>query len=110
MSRRTRREFIARTVTFAAITLPVTSAILVAIVLHTLLGWEGRAGLVVVIGAVFSITFGITAVIVWDDYSDTVRYTHLKCTSFLRDWIEEPEEVKSTPKPGAWNEETHEKV
>lgn len=107
MSRRVKRELIARILSIIVVITPITLGILGAITLYTLLGWEGRAGAVVGIGGVFTIAGLFLVLPMWERYGNARDYSHCKGTSFLLDWIEEEEKVKvpkEDPKAGAWKE------
>lgn len=110
MTRRFKRQLIARGSSVLLVTTPLVLGIMGAIISHTYLGWEGRAGGILAIGAAFSIGFGVVVGAAWSDYHEVIRYPTLRKgqTSWLRDWIEEPEPVeqfKPKPREGAWKEE-----
>jgi len=107
MNRKLKRELLAKIISALLVTLPLGVSIIVAIIVYTTLGWEGRAGAIIGVGGVF--TLGALAIVLptWDKCSDAGKYSHLKGTSLLREWIEEPEEIKPSkkePKAGAWKE------
>lgn len=110
MIRRVKRQLIARGISVLLVTTPLVLGITAAIFTHTYLGWEGRAGGVFAIGAAFSAGFGIAVGAAWVDYHDVLRYPTLTRgrTSWLRDWIEEPELIepkKAPPRAGTWKED-----
>ena len=109
MNRRIKRELIARTVTILVVVIPVSLGAIAGILLYTFLGWEGRALGVGAIGLAFTSGFGAMSGSVWSEYADVANYPHVykDRRSWLRDWIEEPEEKpkKAKPKEGAWKEE-----
>lgn len=112
MNRRFKRQVIARTVSVLAVAIPAALGAAGAITVHTLYGWEGKAAGVFFIGAAFSVGFGVIVGAAWSEYYDVVHYPALYKgrSSWLRDWIEEPEEnkveiPKPKPRPEAWKEE-----
>jgi hypothetical protein len=107
MNRQLKRELLAKIISALIVALPLGLAIVIAIIVYTLLGWEGRAGAIVGVGGIFTIAALAVVLPTWSRYADSGSYLHLKGTSLLRDWIEEPEEIKPSkkePKAGAWKE------
>lgn len=82
-----------RVLALLSVVIPFVISLVVAVLLNHFLGWEGRAGLMVLAGVALSVAMGVAMFWFLDD-----------CNTQIHEWINSvgQKKAKSKPEAGTW--------
>jgi hypothetical protein len=102
MPRKLKRLVLATAISVSLVIGPITIAVISAIIFRAL--GEGPVTGIIFLGLLLSGAFGVIVGITWGTYGSANRFPK-SYSSWLLDWVNEPEPIESKPREGAWKEE-----